>query len=80
MRDKWLGDRSAGNLLHHGSLDLDEVMRVEEPPHGLHQFAALQKYLAHLWIHDQIDITLAVAELNVSQAVPLFRQGQQILG
>ena len=55
-------------------------MGVEEPPHRLDQFAALQKYFAHVWIHDQIDVTLPVSQLHIGQAMPLFRKRQQILG
>ncbi len=78
MGDERLGDRAARDLLHHGRFDFDEVLRIEEPPHRLHQFAALQKYFAHFRIHDQIDIALPVSQLNIRQAMPFLRQRQQI--
>ena len=42
-------------------------------------FAALDEYLAHFGIHDQIDIALAIAQFDVGQPVPLFRQRKQVL-
>src|ERR1700685_4028186 len=80
MRDERLSYCAARDLLHHGSFDLDEVMRVEKPPHGLHQLAALQENFPYLRIHDQVDVTLAVSQLNVGQAMPFFRPRQQVFG
>ena len=42
--------------------------------------AALAKGLAHLGVDDQVEVALAVAGLDVGQAVPLFRQRLQGLG
>ncbi len=43
-----------------------------------HQLAALQEDLADFGIHHQVDVALAVAQFDVGQAVPLFRQRQQV--
>ncbi len=42
------------------------------------QLRALQKNFAHVGIHDQVDIALAVAQFDVGQAVPLLGQRQQV--
>ena len=39
---------------------------------------ALQKNFAHLGIHHHVDIALAVAQLDVGQAMPLLGQRQQV--
>ncbi len=52
---------------------------VEETPQRLHDLGALDEDLAHLGIHRQIDVTAAVARLDILQAVPLLGQRQQVL-
>ena len=46
----------------------------------LHNLRALHENIAHLGIHEQIDITLAISKFDVLQAMPLFGQGKQVLG
>ena len=61
MCDEWLRHGAARDGLHHGSLDLDETLRVHVAAEGLHELAALQENFADLRIHDQVDISLAIA-------------------
>ena len=49
-------------------------------PQRLHQLAAFQKNFANLGVHHQIDVALPVAQLDVRQPMPLFRQRQQVFG
>ena len=80
MRDKRPRRRAAGNRLHHRRLDLDEAARVEERadrgdragPH-LEDAPAFRR-------HDQVEVALAVARLDVLQSVPLLGQRQMALG
>ena len=63
-----------------GRFHFDESLRVHEAPQRLHQLAALEKNFANLRIHHQIDIALPVAQLDIRQPMPLFRQRQQVFG
>ena len=72
MRDKRPRDGAARDGLHHRRLDFDESVRVERAAHRLDHLRALQKNFAHFGIHHQIDIALAVAQLDVGQPVPLL--------
>ena len=58
-------DGTAGNGLHHRSLDLDEAVRIHEAAERLHQPAALQEDFTHLWVHYEVYITLAIAQFDV---------------
>ncbi|MPN16676.1 hypothetical protein SDC9_164021 [bioreactor metagenome] len=46
---------------------------------GCNNSAALDKGIAHLRADDHIEITLAVAQIHVLQAMPLIRQGLEAL-
>src|ERR1700722_6147364 len=78
MRDKRFGHRAASDGLHHWRLDLDESLGIERAAHRLHEFGPLEENVAHLRIHHQIDIALAVAQFDVGQPVELFGQWQQV--
>jgi len=65
--------------MHHRRLDFGVATRVKEVPDFADDQSALQKRLARLLRGDQIEIPLAVANLDVRQAVPLFRERQQRL-
>ena len=78
MGDERPRDGAAGDGLHHRRFDFDEAVRVEGAAHRLHQLRALQKDFAHLGIHHQVDIALAVAQFDVGEPVPLLGQGQQV--
>ena len=74
MRDERLGHRAARDHLQHRRLDFHEVERVEEAAQVLHDARALAEHLAALVADDQVDVALAVALLDVGEAVPLVRQ------
>ncbi len=54
--------------------------RVEEAPDRAHDRAALAEDLAHVGVHHQVDVALAVADLDVLQAVPLLGQRARRFG
>ena len=66
--------------VHRRRLHLDEVALVEETAQVAHDPGALAEHLGDLWIGHQIHVALAVADLHVLQAVPLFGQGTSGLG
>ncbi len=68
----------AGDGLHHGRFHFDITARIQKTPDRLHHFAAFDKNITHVLIHDQVHVALAIAQLHVLQAVPFFRQGQQV--
>src|SRR5436190_11507363 len=69
---KWLGRGAAGNGLHHWSLDLDVSPLIQEISNLADDLRPLEKHLLNVRICDQIQITLPVTNLRVSQAVPLL--------
>ena len=79
VRGERLGHSSAGDGMHHRGFDFDEGIGVEEASHRLHNFRALDEDLAHVGVHGEIDIAAAIAGLDVLQAVPFFRQREQVL-
>ena len=80
MRHERPRQRAAGDLLHHRRLDFEEAVRLQELPDRRHRGRANLEHPAHVGIDDQIEIALAVADLDVLQAVPLLRQRQEALG
>ncbi len=66
--------------MHHRRLDFEEVAVVQPRAHGADDLGALDEDRARFRGHDQVDVTLAVALLDVGQAVPLVRQRAQRLG
>jgi len=65
--------------LHHRRFHFYKVASIQEAADRLHYFAALDENFAHILVHDQIDIPLAIAQFHVAQAMPFFRQRQKIL-
>ena len=80
MRLERFRDRAACDGLHHGRFHFNKSMRVHKTAERLHQLASLQKDFAHFRVHDQIDVTLPVAQLHIRKPVPFFRKRQQVLG
>ena len=74
MRPERTRHRAARNRLHHRRLDLEVAARIEELAQRREHLAAHLEHLARLGIHDQIQIALAVANLDVRQPVPLLGQ------
>src|SRR5262249_54545058 len=72
VRDKRTSGRTAGDRMHHRSLDFDEIMLDEELPDLFDDLRTLAEGFLHLVAHDQVEIALAVLDLDVGNAVPLF--------
>ena len=79
MRAERPRHRAAGNRLHHRRLDLEIPAAVEELAQRREHLAAHLEHFARLGIDDEIEIALAIADLDVGQAVPLLRQRQMAL-
>jgi hypothetical protein len=72
--------RPAGDRLHHRRLDLEESAGDQELANGGDHPAPHLENAARVGIDDQIEIALAVADLDVLQTMPLLGQRQQTLG
>ena len=80
MGDEGPGQRAAGDRLHHRRLDFEEAACRQELAHRRDGPAARLEDAADFGIHRQVEIALAVARLDVAQAVPLLGQRQVALG
>src|SRR5262249_50376889 len=80
MRDERTRHCAAGDRLHHRRFHFDVSPRIKKLADRLHYLAALDENLAHVLVHDQVDVALAVAQLHVAQAMPLLWQPQKIFG
>ena len=78
--DEGPGRRPAHRRLHHRRLHLQETPVVEEPPDRPDRLEADPEGLPRFRRDDQIEVTLAEADLGVLEAVPLLRQRAQGLG
>src|SRR5262245_13059296 len=61
------------------SFDFEISTFVQETAQLTDDEASLHKHIPHFAIHDEIDISLAVADLDILQAMPFFRQRQEAL-
>ena len=83
-----LGCRATGNHVHHGRLDFDEAEVVEEASDVVDDFGSTDKDVADVRVHDQVEVTLAVAELDVLEAklgdgvglLVAWRRGDDLFG
>ncbi len=80
MRHKRLGRRTAGDRMHHRRLDLKEAGLDHLRTNGRDHPAARHKGATRVLGHDQVDVTLAVLDLLIGEAVKFVRQGAQALG
>ena len=64
----------------HRRLHLQEAALVQEAADGGDDAAADLKDVAHLRVGDEVEVALAVAHLDVLEAVPLLGQRLQGLG
>src|SRR6185437_3186991 len=78
MSDERARGRSSGDRLHHGCFDFDVTASVKKTADRLDNLAALDEDLAHVLVHDQVHITLAITQLHVLQTVPFLWQWQEI--
>ena len=80
MRDERPGRGPAGDRLHGRRLDLDVPAIAEHLAEGRDDLRASQQGGHRVGVAEQVDVALAVALLEVGQAVPLLGGGQQALG
>ncbi len=80
VRDKRLGIRTARDGVQHRRLYLQEVMGDHEFTHTTDSPAACRKARAGITVCDQINVTLAVFDLLISDPVKLIGQRAQALG
>src|SRR5262249_60089021 len=63
-----------------GRLDLEEAAGVEERTDAANEPGPHREDVARLGVHDEVDVALPIARLDVLQAVPLLGQGPERLG
>jgi hypothetical protein len=80
MCDKRSRRGAAGHALHHRRLDLEEAALAEEAPDVIDDAAPDLEDAPRLGVGDEVEVALAVARLDVLEAVPLLRQGAERLG
>src|SRR5690606_31253344 len=71
VRAEGLGRGAAADGVEERGLHLEEAALVEEAAEGLHDGGARSEGLGDLGVREEIDVTLAVALLDVLEAVPL---------
>ena len=79
MRLKWPRRGAAGIFHQHRSLHFHEVSLRQEIADLLDDLGALDKCIAHFRIHDQVQVSLTIADIGILQAVELLRKRNQIL-
>ena len=80
MRDEWRSGRTAGNVLHHGSLDFHITARMEKIADLANNGAAEQEGALDFIVGHQVEIALPIANLGVHQAMPFFGRRAERLG
>lgn len=63
VRDEWARGGAAGHHVHHRRLDLEEAERIEEPPNVLDHARSDHERVAHVRIHDEVEVPLPEARL-----------------
>ena len=66
--------------MHHGGLDLHVAVGLHVAADQADDGAALAEHVADLGVHDEVNVTLAVADLAIGEAVELLGQRAQGLG
>ena len=73
VRDKGSCRSTAGHHLHHRCLDFEIAANVQKATDELDDRGTHAKYRARGVVHDQVEITLAIAGLKIGQAMPFVR-------
>ncbi len=79
MRDERPCRRAAVERLHHRRLHFQKSVRLQLPPQRRDDLRPRHEHLANFRIRDQIQIALAVARLDVFQAMPFLGHREQRL-
>ncbi len=80
MRLKWSCRGSARIADKHRGLDFHEITVIEESADLADDLRPLHEGVADLSVHDQIQISLAIADIRVLKSMELLRQRNQVLG
>ncbi len=79
VRDEGPGRGAAGNRLHHRRLHFHEAAIVELPAQLAHELRARAEHGARIVVDDEVDVALAIARVDIREAVPLVGQRSQRL-
>ena len=71
---KWARMPASGDLLQDRRLHFDEATLIQQAANRGDDLGPRPEDLAHLRVGNQIHVSLPIADLDVLQAVPLFRQ------
>ena len=74
VRHERLGERAAVARLEHGRLDLDEPPLVQDAPDRRDCARAKQRFSARFFVHQEVEVSLAIPQLDVRQAVECVGQ------
>ena len=77
MRDERARRRASINRLHHRRFDFYKSMRFQLPAQRRDDLRARLKNLLRFGIRDQVEIALAIAQLDIFQTVEFFGQREQ---
>ena len=77
VRDERASRSAAGDRREHRRLDFEVIARIEVRADGLDDLRALAEGLADLRVHDEVEVALTVADVDILQAVELLRQRAQ---
>ena len=80
MGNKWTSRSTTSNSAQYRSLYLNIISLIQILTDGLHNISSSNKGIHNLWIHNQINITLTITNLCISQAVELLWQWTQRFG
>ena len=79
VRDERLGVGTTQDGMHHGGLDLHVAVGLHVAADETDDLAALAEGVADLRVHDEVEVALAVTDVDILQAVELLRQRAQRL-
>ena len=80
VRHKRFRQRAAVQRLKHRRFHFDKIVAVEIRAHRRDNALARAKHRAHIFVHHQIEIALAIARFLVRQAVKFFRHRRDRFG
>ena len=69
VRDEWAGGGASRNRLQDRGLDLQAASLVEIFTHGVDYLGPLHEHIAHLRVHYQVYVSLAIAHLRVCESI-----------
>ncbi len=80
MGDERTGGSAARDHLHHRGFDFHKAASNHELTHGGEDLRTDTERMTRLFVGDQIQITLAIADFLILQAVEFIRQRAQSFG